>query len=65
MPVALASTTAAGLRFLFKLPYPVFEMPEFHHLPEFSLLVYILISAIVGLVSVLRDAGGICGGGFV
>ena len=52
VPVALASTTAAGLRFLIKLPYPVFEMPEFHHLPEFSLLVYIIIGAIVGLISV-------------
>jgi CIC family chloride channel protein len=52
VPVALASTTAAGLRFLFKLPYPVFAMPEFHHLPEFSLLIYILIGAVAGLVSV-------------
>jgi len=52
VPVALASTTAAGMRFLFKLPYPVFDMPEFSHLPEFSLLIYILIGAITGVVSV-------------
>ncbi|HEY8751847.1 MAG TPA: chloride channel protein [Tepidisphaeraceae bacterium] len=52
VPVALASTTAAGVRFLFKLPYPVFDMPDIHHLPEFSLLIYILIGALIGLVSV-------------
>ena len=52
IPVALASTTAAGMRFLFKLPYPVFTMPELHHVAELSLLVYILIGAIVGVASV-------------
>jgi H+/Cl- antiporter ClcA/CBS domain-containing protein len=52
VPVALASTTAAGMRFLFRLKYPVFDMPEFSHLPEFSLLAYIVIGAITGVVSV-------------
>src|SRR5579862_9131830 len=41
IPVALASTTAAGMRFLFDMPYPVFPMPDIGHVPEFSLLVYI------------------------
>ncbi|HXE51837.1 MAG TPA: chloride channel protein, partial [Tepidisphaeraceae bacterium] len=52
IPVALASTTAAGMRFVFNLPYPLFKMPELHAVPEFSLLIYILIGAIVGVVSV-------------
>jgi H+/Cl- antiporter ClcA len=52
IPVALATTTAAGMRFLFKLPYPLFAMPEMHHTPEFSMLAYIVIGAIIGVASV-------------
>ena len=52
IPVALASTTAAGMRFVFDQPYPIFAMPELHHVAEFSLLIYILIGAIIGVASV-------------
>ena len=52
IPVALASTTAAGMRFVFDQPYPIFAMPELHHVAEFSLLIYILIGALVGVASV-------------
>ena len=52
IPVALASTTAAGMRFVFQMPYPVFTMPEMHHIPGLSLLIYIIIGAIIGVVSV-------------
>jgi H+/Cl- antiporter ClcA/CBS domain-containing protein len=52
IPVALASTTAAGLRFVFGPKYPVFDMPALHNPAEFSLLIYILVGAIVGAASV-------------
>jgi len=52
IPVALASTTAAGLRFVFGPKYPVFDMPALHNPAEMSLLIYILIGAIVGAASV-------------
>ena len=52
IPVALASTTAAGMRFVFNQPYPVFAMPELHHTAELSLLIYIIIGGIIGVVSV-------------
>jgi len=52
IPVALASTTAAGMRFVFDQPYPIFAMPELHHVAEPSLLIYILIGALVGVASV-------------
>src|SRR5258708_7685490 len=52
VPVALAATTAAGLRPLFNLPYPVFSIPDIHRMPEISLLVYIIIGAVIGVVSV-------------
>ena len=52
IPVALASTTAAGMRFLFDMPYPVFPMPVLHHSPGLALAVYIGIAAIIGIASV-------------
>lgn len=52
IPVALASTTAAGMRFVFAPKYPVFSMPALHSPAEISLLIYILIGAIVGVASV-------------
>jgi H+/Cl- antiporter ClcA/CBS domain-containing protein len=52
IPVALASCTAAGMRFLFDMPYPVFPMPELHHAPRLALAVYIGIGAIIGVASV-------------
>jgi H+/Cl- antiporter ClcA/CBS domain-containing protein len=51
IPVALASTAAAGMRFVFKMPYPLFPMPRIEHTPEWTLLVYVLIGAAVGVVS--------------
>ena len=52
IPVALASTAAAGMRFVFKMPYPLFPMPTIQHTPERSLLIYVLIGAIIGVASV-------------
>jgi CIC family chloride channel protein len=52
IPVALASTAAAGMRFVFKMPYPLFPMPRIEHTPQWSLLVYVLIGAIIGVASV-------------
>ena len=52
IPVALASTAAAGMRFVFKMPYPLFPMPRIEHTPEWSLLVYVLIGAAIGAISV-------------
>lgn len=52
IPVALASTAAAGMRFVFKMPYPLFPMPRIEHTPEWSLLVYVLIGALIGALSV-------------
>ena len=53
IPVALAATTAAGMRFLFEMPYPVFQMTPLHHSPGLALIVYIAIGAIIGVASVL------------
>jgi H+/Cl- antiporter ClcA len=52
IPVALASTTAAGMRFVFKLPYPLFDMPELERAHPKALMIYILIGAIIGVISV-------------
>jgi len=52
IPVALASSTAAGMRFLFNMTYPVFAMPVLHHAADLSLAVYIAVGAIVGVASV-------------
>ena len=52
IPVALATTTAAGIRFLFHLPYPVFVMPAFDSGSQTALLIYIAIGAIAGFASV-------------
>jgi H+/Cl- antiporter ClcA len=52
IPVALASTAAAGLRFHFGAKYPVFPMPALSHPTQAALAIYILLGAIVGFVSV-------------
>jgi len=52
IPVALATTTAAGVRFLFHLPYPVFVMPAFSPGSQAALISYIIIGAIIGVASV-------------
>ncbi|MDB5357164.1 MAG: chloride channel protein [Phycisphaerales bacterium] len=52
LPVALATFVAAGLRFIFHAPYPVFPMPDLHRPTEAALLAYILIGAAIGVASV-------------
>jgi len=52
LPVALASFVAAGLRFIFRAPYPVFPMPDLGRPTEAALGAYILIGALVGVASV-------------
>ncbi|MDB5302189.1 MAG: chloride channel protein, partial [Phycisphaerales bacterium] len=52
LPVALATFVAAGLRFVFRAPYPVFPMPDLHRPTEAALLAYILIGAVIGVASV-------------
>src|SRR5690348_7400381 len=52
LPVALASTAAAGLRFAFHQPYPLFPMPHLGFPTEASLALYALVGAIVGVASV-------------
>jgi H+/Cl- antiporter ClcA len=53
IPVALASTTAAGVRILFEHGiHPVFKMPELAQPAGAALWVYILLGAIVGVASV-------------
>jgi chloride channel protein, CIC family len=52
IPVALAAATAAALRFLLGMPYPVFELPALTHLSQAALPLYVLIGALTGLASV-------------
>jgi H+/Cl- antiporter ClcA/CBS domain-containing protein len=52
LPVAMATFVAAGLRFVFHAPYPVFPMPDLHRPAEAALGIYILIGALVGVASV-------------
>jgi H+/Cl- antiporter ClcA len=47
-----ATFVAAGLRFVFHAPYPVFPMPDLHRPAEAALGIYILIGALVGVASV-------------
>jgi H+/Cl- antiporter ClcA len=52
IPVALAATTAAGVRFMMGDPYPVFDMPALHSPTGWALIAYFVIGALVGIVSV-------------
>jgi CIC family chloride channel protein len=53
IPVALAAATAAGMRMVFKEPYPVFNMPILNAPGGEALWIYIAIGAIMGLVATL------------
>jgi chloride channel protein, CIC family len=52
IPVGLAAATAAALRFLLKMRYPVFDMPVLAQASPAALPVYALIGALTGLASV-------------
>jgi H+/Cl- antiporter ClcA/predicted transcriptional regulator len=53
IPVALAAATAAGMRMVFREPYPVFNMPILNAPGGEALAAYIGIGAIMGLVATL------------
>jgi H+/Cl- antiporter ClcA/CBS domain-containing protein len=52
IPVALAAATAAGVRMVFEGAAPVFEMTNLSQPPGTALTIYILIGAIVGVISI-------------
>ena len=52
IPVALASTVAAGTRFTLHMPYPVFQLPNLLQPSLTAMGIYLLIGAIVGAASV-------------
>ncbi|HUN82446.1 MAG TPA: chloride channel protein [Phycisphaerae bacterium] len=52
IPVALASTTAAGIRMMFEGAKPIFAMPDVTQATGGALSVYILIGAALGLLAV-------------
>jgi len=52
VPVALAASTAAGMRFVFHDAYPVFPMPNLIAPTGIALAVYVALGALIGLVSV-------------
>ncbi|HET6881215.1 MAG TPA: chloride channel protein [Pirellulales bacterium] len=53
IPVALASSAAAGIRMLFEGVAPVFAMQNLEHPSPAALAVYILLGALMGLAAVL------------
>jgi H+/Cl- antiporter ClcA len=52
IPVALAASTAAGMRIIFDGAEPVFRMPALDHPAGAALALYILLGAIIGVVAV-------------
>ncbi len=52
IPVALASTVAAGTRFTLHMPYPVFQLPALTQPSLSAMAIYLLIGALVGVASV-------------
>ena len=52
IPVALASTVAAGIRFMLHMPYPVFQLPNLLQPSLAAMGIYLLIGAVVGAASV-------------
>jgi CIC family chloride channel protein len=52
IPVALAATVAAGVRFKLGLPYPIFQLPILHQPSEAALTIYIGLGAVIGVISV-------------
>jgi chloride channel protein, CIC family len=53
LPVALAAYVAAGMRFAFHQPYPLFAMPNIDMPNPGAVGAYMVIGAIVGVASVL------------
>jgi H+/Cl- antiporter ClcA/CBS domain-containing protein len=53
IPVALATSTAAGVRIFFDGAAPVFPMPDLQNAAGAALAAYIVLGAIVGVVSVI------------
>ncbi|HEX7378755.1 MAG TPA: chloride channel protein, partial [Pirellulales bacterium] len=53
IPVALASSAAAGIRMLFEGVRPVFAMPNLVHPTATALAIYILLGAAMGVAAVL------------
>ena len=53
IPVALASTVAAGTRFTLHMPYPVFQLPALTQPSLSAMAIYLLIGAVVGAASVV------------
>jgi H+/Cl- antiporter ClcA len=52
LPVALASTAAAGARFALQMQYPVFELPALHQSSLSAMGIYLLMGMVVGVASV-------------
>ena len=53
VPVALAASTAAAVRIVFEGAYPVFQMPDLQQPQGLAMVGYVLVGAVVGLLSVL------------
>jgi H+/Cl- antiporter ClcA/CBS domain-containing protein len=53
LPVALASTVAAGARFALHMPYPVFELPALSQPSLAALGIYLLLGLLMGVASVI------------
>jgi H+/Cl- antiporter ClcA len=53
IPVALAASAAAGMRTIFEGAEPVFRMPALDHPAGGALAIYVLLGAVVGVLSVL------------
>jgi H+/Cl- antiporter ClcA/CBS domain-containing protein len=53
IPVALASSVAAGTRFTLNMPYPVFDLPPLDRPSLSAMAMYLIIGTIVGAASVL------------
>lgn len=52
IPVALGSTTAAGIRMMFEGPAPMFAMPNLTQPTGGALALYILVGGLVGVIAV-------------
>ena len=52
IPVSLAASVAAAARFGLSMPYPFFHLPELHQPTEFAFVVYLVLGALIGFVSV-------------
>lgn len=53
IPVALAASTAAAVRIMFDGAHPVFPMPDLQQPQGLAMVGYVLVGAIIGLLSVI------------